>query len=252
MESPQQQREMGTVIILTVQMGKLRHRNTEYLAGVIQLRRGHSFLWWMGQTLWVGGRQGVWHGAREGTPTQPPIPPPQPVPYESFPWLNTSPAFCGAHCAKLHGECALQITLIIRSYMATFILIKLGLIPLALILNHWHNSSLMAGNELPQMDGVKCTFNFLAIPDYFVLRATYWHQLCCFRLLALFLFLHFYQDECNSQVLTYKPYSMPLQSTARIFFNALGNIFESVFSQRTTGFLNVFPKETQMTATQWH
>ena len=50
-----------------------------------------------------------------------------------FSWLNTSPTFCRSHCAKLHGEHALQITLMIRSYTATFILIKLGLIPFALV-----------------------------------------------------------------------------------------------------------------------
>lgn len=36
---------------------------------------------------------------------------------------------------------ALQITLIIKSYMAAFTLIKLGLTSLALILKHWQNSS---------------------------------------------------------------------------------------------------------------
>lgn len=56
-------------------------------------------------------------------------------------WWNTSPTFYGSHCAKLHGEHALQITFIIRSYTATFILIKLGLISFALILKPWQNSS---------------------------------------------------------------------------------------------------------------
>ena len=37
---------------------------------------------------------------------------------------------------------------------------------------------------------------------------------------------------------------------ANIFFNALENIFESLFSPSMADFLNVFPKEVQMTATQ--
>lgn len=149
-----------------------------------------QFLWGVGQTLWGGLRgalepllkmRGVPAGAR--SPCRLLSCKLSLFRINHFSWLNTSPTFCGSHCAKLHGEPALQITLIIRSYTATFILIKLGRISLALILKHWQNARcLMSIHKLPHTDGVICPFKLPDIQDYFTLKNCLLTLLCHFIL----------------------------------------------------------------------